>query len=203
MKIAVIGMGYVGLPLAVTFAEAGVEVVGIEADPKRCHAINAGDSYIVDVTDEALKAVVDKGLLTATTDYARHRELRRRHHLPADAAQRQPRTRPDARQGGHRQARRSPAPRPARVPREHDLPGHHPRGARAAPRAGLGAHRRHRLPPRLLARTGRPGAHRLHHQDDAQGRRRPDAGLHQEGARGLRPGDRCTSCRSPPPKWPR
>ena len=69
MKIAVIGMGYVGLPLAVTFAQAGVEVVGIEADPKRCGAIKAGASYIVDVADEALKAVVDQGLLTATTDY--------------------------------------------------------------------------------------------------------------------------------------
>ena len=70
VKIAVIGMGYVGLPLAVTFAEAGVEVVGIEADPERCHAINTGNSYIGDVTDEALKAVVDKDLLTATTDYS-------------------------------------------------------------------------------------------------------------------------------------
>lgn len=70
MKIAVIGMGYVGLPLAVTFAEAGVEVVGIESDPTRCNAINAGDSYIVDVTSDALKAVVDKGLLRATPDYA-------------------------------------------------------------------------------------------------------------------------------------
>jgi UDP-N-acetyl-D-glucosamine dehydrogenase len=69
VKIAVIGMGYVGLPLAVTFAQAGVEVVGIEADPKRCGAIKAGASYIVDVADEALKAVVDQGLLTATTDY--------------------------------------------------------------------------------------------------------------------------------------
>ena len=69
MKIAVIGMGYVGLPLAVTFAQAGVEVVGIEADPKRCGAVKAGASYIVDVADEALKAVVDQGLLTATTDY--------------------------------------------------------------------------------------------------------------------------------------
>ncbi len=69
MKIAVIGMGYVGLPLAVTFAEAGVEVVGIESDPTRCNAINAGDSYIVDVASAALKAVVDKGLLSATPDY--------------------------------------------------------------------------------------------------------------------------------------
>ena len=70
MKIAVIGMGYVGLPLAVTFAQAGVEVVGVEADPGRCAAVNAGRSYIVDVTDEALRDVVDRGLVTATTDYA-------------------------------------------------------------------------------------------------------------------------------------
>ncbi len=70
MKIAVIGMGYVGLPLAVAFAEAGVEVVGIEADPQRCSAINAARSYIVDVSDAALAAVVGRGLLTATFDYS-------------------------------------------------------------------------------------------------------------------------------------
>ena len=70
MKIAVIGMGYVGLPLAVTFAEAGVEVVGIEADAGRCAAVNRGDSYIVDVSDEALRDVVSRRLLRATTDYA-------------------------------------------------------------------------------------------------------------------------------------
>jgi len=74
VKIAVIGMGYVGLPLAVTFAQAGVEVVGIEADPQRCVAVNAACSYIVDVTDEALKEVVDRGLVSATTDYAATRD---------------------------------------------------------------------------------------------------------------------------------
>ena len=70
MKIAVIGMGYVGLPLAVVFAEAGVEVVGIENDPDRCGRINAGESYIVDVSNEALKPLADKRLITATPDYA-------------------------------------------------------------------------------------------------------------------------------------
>jgi UDP-N-acetyl-D-glucosamine dehydrogenase len=70
VKIAVIGMGYVGLPLAVVFAEAGVEVVGIENDPDRCRRINAGESYIVDVSSAALKPLVDKGLITATPDYA-------------------------------------------------------------------------------------------------------------------------------------
>ena len=70
MKIAVIGLGYVGLPLAMVFAESGVEVVGIEAVAARCDEVNAGRSYIQDVQSDALKALVDKGLISATTDYA-------------------------------------------------------------------------------------------------------------------------------------
>ena len=70
MKIAVIGLGYVGLPLAMVFAEAGVEVVGVEAVASRCDEINAGRSYIQDVVSDALKPMVDKGLIRATTDYA-------------------------------------------------------------------------------------------------------------------------------------
>ncbi len=70
MKIAVIGMGYVGLPLAAVFATAGVEVVGIENDPERCARINAGESYIVDVASDVLKPLVEQGLITATPDYA-------------------------------------------------------------------------------------------------------------------------------------
>jgi UDP-N-acetyl-D-glucosamine dehydrogenase len=70
VKIAVIGLGYVGLPLAMVFAEAGIEVVGVEAVAARCDEINAGRSYIQDVSSDALKVVVDKGLIRATTDYA-------------------------------------------------------------------------------------------------------------------------------------
>lgn len=70
MKIAVIGLGYVGLPLAMVFAESGNEVVGIEAVPQRCDEVNAGRSYIQDVSSEALKSMVDDGLIRATTDYA-------------------------------------------------------------------------------------------------------------------------------------
>ena len=70
MKIAVIGLGYVGLPLAMVFAEAGVSVVGVESVAARCDEINAGRSYIQDVSSDALKVVVDKGLIRATTDYA-------------------------------------------------------------------------------------------------------------------------------------
>ena len=70
VKIAIIGMGYVGLPLAMVFAEAGVEVVGVEAAPERCDQINAGASYIGDVDSAALKRVVAAKRLAATTDYA-------------------------------------------------------------------------------------------------------------------------------------
>ena len=70
VKIAVIGLGYVGLPLAMVFAEAGIEVVGIEAVASRCDEINAGRSYIQDVPGESLAAMVAEGLLHATTDYA-------------------------------------------------------------------------------------------------------------------------------------
>lgn len=70
MKVAVIGLGYVGLPLALVFAEAGVEVVGIEAVTSRCEQVNAGVSYIGDVADDDLKRVVDTGFMHATTDYA-------------------------------------------------------------------------------------------------------------------------------------
>jgi UDP-N-acetyl-D-glucosamine dehydrogenase len=70
VKIAVIGLGYVGLPLAMVFAEAGIEVVGIEAVDERCAEINSGRSYIQDVSSEALRKMVDEGLIHATTDYA-------------------------------------------------------------------------------------------------------------------------------------
>jgi UDP-N-acetyl-D-glucosamine dehydrogenase len=70
VKIAVIGLGYVGLPLATVFAEAGISVVGIEAVPERCDEVNAGRSYIQDVTGEDLARVVEAGRIVATTDYA-------------------------------------------------------------------------------------------------------------------------------------
>jgi UDP-N-acetyl-D-glucosamine dehydrogenase len=68
MKIGVIGLGYVGLPLAVAFAEAGEEVVGLDVDPAKVEAVNAGHSYIEDVPDSALAPLADR--LAATADYA-------------------------------------------------------------------------------------------------------------------------------------
>ena len=68
MQIGIIGLGYVGLPLAVAFAEAGCEVVGLDVDAAKIEALNAGRSYIEDVPDEVLAPLAEK--LRATGDYA-------------------------------------------------------------------------------------------------------------------------------------
>jgi UDP-N-acetyl-D-glucosamine dehydrogenase len=67
--IAVAGLGYVGLPLAVAFAEAGFRVVGLDVQKKKVDAVNRGESYIEDVTSEELGNVVKSGRLTASTDF--------------------------------------------------------------------------------------------------------------------------------------
>src|SRR5262245_17353965 len=62
-------MGYVGLPLAVEFARAGFKVDGIDLDTNKVRDINAGNSYIADVTDAEVKQFVKSGKLLATTDF--------------------------------------------------------------------------------------------------------------------------------------
>ena len=69
-NIAVIGAGYVGLPLAVAFAEAGHAVLCVEPDAGRVGRINAGDSYIKDVTPATLGVLTTQGLLRATVDWS-------------------------------------------------------------------------------------------------------------------------------------
>jgi len=68
-KVGVIGLGYVGLPLAVEFAKRGFEVFGIDVDPSRVETINKGRSYILDVTSEDINAICKARLFCATTDY--------------------------------------------------------------------------------------------------------------------------------------
>jgi UDP-N-acetyl-D-glucosamine dehydrogenase len=72
--VAIIGAGYVGLPLARTFADAGKQVLLVDVDAARVEQLNAGESYIEDVPTEVLKPLVDAGLVTATTDYDELRE---------------------------------------------------------------------------------------------------------------------------------
>jgi UDP-N-acetyl-D-glucosamine dehydrogenase len=67
MRIGVVGLGYVGLPLAVAFAEEGHDVVGLDADPRKVDALTEGRSYIEDIASERLTAL--DGNLTATSRY--------------------------------------------------------------------------------------------------------------------------------------
>jgi UDP-N-acetyl-D-glucosamine dehydrogenase len=73
--LAIVGAGYVGVPLARAFAEAGKSVLLVDVDAERVAALNRGDSYIVDVPSEKLKELVDAGLVAATTDYDDLREV--------------------------------------------------------------------------------------------------------------------------------
>ena len=73
--IGVIGLGYVGLPLAVVLAEAGFRVIGLDADQEKVAAINAGHSYIEDVASEDLARHVESGMLKATVVYDDLREV--------------------------------------------------------------------------------------------------------------------------------
>ncbi len=69
-KISILGLGYVGLPLATVFAEAGFHVIGVDPDPKKISAIQNGESYILDVPDEQIRKLVDQKKLQATTDFS-------------------------------------------------------------------------------------------------------------------------------------
>ena len=67
---AVIGLGYVGLPLAIEYADAGIRVIGIDSDGAKIRAIRSGNSYIDDVPSESIRGAVENGLLRVTSDYS-------------------------------------------------------------------------------------------------------------------------------------
>ena len=74
-RVGVIGLGYVGLPLAVEFAKAGFDVTGFDVDESKVTEMNAGRSYILDVKTEAVAACVKAGRLRATTDMSKLGEM--------------------------------------------------------------------------------------------------------------------------------
>jgi len=74
-KVGILGLGYVGLPLAAVFAEAGFQVTGIDPDVRKVDCINQGVSYIPDVRTEDLEKLVRSGKLTATTDFSILQEM--------------------------------------------------------------------------------------------------------------------------------
>ncbi len=73
-KVGILGMGYVGLPLALTYAEEGFEVLGFDIDDKKVAALNAGESYIRHIGTDRVKRAAESGLLTASSDFSRAKE---------------------------------------------------------------------------------------------------------------------------------
>jgi len=75
MKTAIIGLGYVGLPLSLQFARSGAEVLGLDVDASKIEAIHAGRSYIHHIPGEDIKSLVESGKFSATTDFSRVSEV--------------------------------------------------------------------------------------------------------------------------------
>ncbi|MCA9872900.1 MAG: nucleotide sugar dehydrogenase [Anaerolineales bacterium] len=69
-KLGVVGLGYVGLPLSVAFAQAGVAVIGIDIDQKKVNMLNSGQSYVEDVPDTDLAPLIKNGCFRASADFA-------------------------------------------------------------------------------------------------------------------------------------
>ena len=68
-RVGIVGLGYVGLPLAVEFARAGYETIGFDVQKSKVDMVNAGHNYIGDVVGETLKEEVETGRLRATSDF--------------------------------------------------------------------------------------------------------------------------------------
>ena len=74
MKIAIVGLGYVGLPLSLQFARSGVDVLGLDIDPAKVESLNQGRSYIKHIESSSVTEFVKSGKLAASTDFSRVKE---------------------------------------------------------------------------------------------------------------------------------
>ena len=176
--VGVIGLGYVGLPLAVAFAQEGCDVVAVDSDPRKIEAIAAGDSYVEDVSSERLREVA--GRIHATTRYARLAKadavlicvptpLTRNREPDLGPLIDATRALAEVLQAGQLVVLESTT-----------YPG--TTRERVAPlleESGLGG--RQGLPPGVLARAGGPGPHRLHAAQHPEG-----GGWADRGVRGAR-----------------
>lgn len=75
MKIAIVGLGYVGLPLSLQFAKSGVTVLGLDIDSAKVDSLNQGRSYIKHITSEAVSDLVRSGAFSSSTDFGRVKEV--------------------------------------------------------------------------------------------------------------------------------
>src|SRR6185312_11071320 len=75
MKIAIVGLGYVGLPLSLQFARSGVSVLGLDVDPAKIESLNQGRSYIKHIESSAIAEHVKAGAFSASEDFSRIKEV--------------------------------------------------------------------------------------------------------------------------------
>src|SRR6185437_7526971 len=75
MKIAIVGLGYVGLPLSLQFARSGVSVLGLDVDPAKIESLNQGRSYIKHIESSAIAEFVKSGMFSASEDFSRIKEV--------------------------------------------------------------------------------------------------------------------------------
>lgn len=75
MRIAIVGLGYVGLPLSLQFAKSGVQVIGLDIDGSKVELLNRGESYIRHIAADQIEAAVKSGAFVASTDFTRIREV--------------------------------------------------------------------------------------------------------------------------------
>src|SRR6266516_1342470 len=75
MKIAVVGLGYVGLPLSLQFARSCVSVIGLDVDAKKVQLLNNGQSYIKHIEPSAIAKLVSSGKFSASTEFSRIKEV--------------------------------------------------------------------------------------------------------------------------------
>jgi UDP-N-acetyl-D-glucosamine dehydrogenase len=73
--VAVVGLGYVGLPLSLQFARSGAKVIGLDIDPAKVNALTAGKSYIKHISAESIGAAIGNGSFAASTDFSRIKEV--------------------------------------------------------------------------------------------------------------------------------
>ncbi len=195
--VAIIGAGYVGLPLAQTFAEAGQRVLARRrrARDRRGDQPRARATSRTSPPSELGAARRGRARSRATLDYE---QLSRRRGDPdraadaADASSASPTSSyVEARRA--RDRRRCSRPGQLVVLESTTYPGTTREVVAPILEQGSGLDGRHGLPPRDVARARRPGAHRLDDEDDAEGRRRPHPRLHR-GGRGASTAARSTPC---------
>ena len=187
MTIAIVGLGYVGLPLALQFARNGVTVVGLDVDPAKVSAVNGGRSYIKHIEAAAIAEQVSAGRLRASNDFSLVGEVEA--VIICVPTPLNKNREPDI--SYHALPGKAIAPHLQRGIRGRagidDVSGHDRHGSAGGARSGIGAQSGRRFSSGVLARARRPGQPQEQGRRDSQGGRRLHAGLSRQGGRALRP----------------